>query len=67
MRWVLLLLSGVSFVLGCGILAIAESALHEIEAFILFVCCAVLLAGAAIVSAIEHMTRGLPQPPPKAK
>lgn len=67
MRWLLLALSGLAFVMGGAVLLVAESAIHEIEAFILFVCAAVLLAGAATVSAIHHMTKRLPQQAAKSK
>ncbi len=67
MRWLLLALSGLSFAVGCLFFSVASSAVQEIEALILFVCCAVLLAGAATTEAIERMTQHLTKPPPKAK
>lgn len=38
---------------GMGILVVAKSAIHEIEAFVLFLIAAVLLIGASIVEAIN--------------
>ena len=52
MRIFLFLMSGAAFLAGAAILMDAESAIHEIEAFILFVCFSVLFSGAAIVDAI---------------
>ena len=49
----LFLLSVLVFLAGVGILSAAQSAIHEIDAFILFLICAVLLVGAAIVQAIN--------------
>jgi hypothetical protein len=56
MRYVLFALSILALLVGSGIFAVAESALHEIEGFLLFLISAILLAGAAIVEAI-HSTR----------
>ena len=53
MRFVLFLLCVLAFLAGAGILADAKSAIHEIEAFILFLISAVLLAGASVVEAIN--------------
>lgn len=57
MRWFLFGLAIIAFLSGITILAAATSALHEIEAFIVFVIAAVLLSGAAIVDAIHTMRR----------
>jgi GYF domain 2 len=53
MRIVLFLLCVLAFLAGGGILAAAQSAIHEIEAFILFLISAVLLVGASVVEAIN--------------
>jgi len=53
MRVVLLLLCGLAFLAGAGILVDAKSAIHEIEAFMLFLISAVLLTGASVVEAIN--------------
>lgn len=55
MRWLLLGLSGLSFAVGCLFFWVASSAVQEIEALILFVCCAVLLSGAAVVEAVRAL------------
>lgn len=52
MRVLLFVLSGMAFVAGFGILGLAKSAIHETEAFLLFLISAVLLSGAAIVEAV---------------
>ena len=49
----LLLLCGFAALAGASILIEAKSAIHEIEAFILFLISAVLLTGASIVEAIN--------------
>ena len=53
LRIFLFILCALAFVGGVGCLAVAQSALHEIEAFILFLISAVLLVGAAVVEAIN--------------
>lgn len=70
MRIVLFLLCVLAFLAGAGILAAAQSALHEIEAFILFLMSAVLLIGASVVEAINIARKrieALIQPPVDAK
>lgn len=52
MRLILLLLSGLSFLAGGLIFFSAQSAIHEIEAFILFLIAAVFVVGFTIVDAI---------------
>jgi hypothetical protein len=49
---ILFVLSVIAFLAGLVILSAANSALHEIEGFVLFVIAAVLLSGASIVDAI---------------
>lgn len=53
MRIVLFVLCVLAFVAGAGVLAAANSAIHEIEAFMLFLISAVLLTGASIIEAIN--------------
>lgn len=52
MRILLFILCAFAMLFGMAILGAAKSAIHEIEAFILFLIAAVLLIGAAIVDAI---------------
>ena len=52
MRVVLFVFSVLAFLAGAAILSAAKSAIHEIEAFILFLVSAVFLSGACIVDAI---------------
>ena len=59
MRILLLILAIVSFLAGAGVLAGARSAIHEIEAFILFLICAVFLSGAGIVESIHLVKKRL--------
>jgi uncharacterized membrane protein HdeD (DUF308 family) len=56
MKFVLFLLSVVSFLLGLAIFFDAKNAVHEIEAYILFLLFAVCLSGAGIIEAI-HLLR----------
>ena len=53
MRIILFLLSALAFLAGGGILKGAQSAIHEIEAFMLFLVSAVLFVGASIVETIN--------------
>ncbi len=53
MRVFLFILCILSFLAGVMIFAAAKSAIHEIEAFLLFLIGAVFLVGAAIVEAIH--------------
>ena len=53
MKSLLFLLSALAFLGGAAILANAASAIHEIEAFILFLIFAVFLSGAGIIEAIS--------------
>lgn len=52
MRVILLVLAALAFLGGAGILAGAESAIHEIEAFMLFLIFAVFLSGAAVAEQV---------------
>lgn len=55
MRVLLFVLALLALLTGVAILSVASSAIHEIEAFILFVCTAVLLTGAAVVEAVTKL------------
>jgi len=57
MRIFLLLLCLLSFLSGLLVLASAQGAIHEIEAFLLFLIGAVFLVGAAIVEAIGRLLK----------
>ncbi|MHC4741273.1 MAG: hypothetical protein ACYS8Z_05150 [Planctomycetota bacterium] len=59
MRIILFLLAILVFLGGAGIFAGAQSAIHEIEAFILFVICSVLISGAAVVEAVNLLRKEL--------
>ena len=59
MRVILFILSIVAFLAGVGILAAAQSAIHEIEGFVLFLISAVFIDGAAIVEAVSSMSKKL--------
>lgn len=53
MSIVLMVLACLAFVGGFGTLIAAKSAVHEIEAYVLFLIFAVFLSGAAIVDAVK--------------
>lgn len=55
MKVVLFVLSVLAFLAGFGILQGSNSAIHEIEAFVLYIVSAVLFSGAAIVGAINRV------------
>lgn len=59
MRILLFISSGGSFLIGFTILESAKSAIHEIEAFLLFLIGATLLVGAAILAAIFRARKQL--------
>ncbi len=59
MRVIMFALAVLAFLAGFAILASAKSAVHEIEAFVLYVVAAVLFAGAAIVDAIIGLPKRL--------
>jgi len=56
MKISLLILSIIAFVMGFGIFSQAQSAVHEIEAFVLFAVSAILFSGYAVVSAINLLS-----------
>jgi hypothetical protein len=53
----LLIFSALSFIAGAGVGVSAKSAIHEIEALVLFLISAVFLVGAAIVGAIFELIK----------
>lgn len=55
MKYVFGIVGAVSIIAGFFILLGAKSAVHEIEAFMLFLIAAVLLTGAEIVAAVERL------------
>ena len=59
MRILLFLLAILAFLAGAGIFASAKSAIHEIEAFILFLITAVFISGAGIVEAVNQLRKDL--------
>jgi hypothetical protein len=59
MRIILFLLSVLAFLAGSGVLVGAESAIHEIEAFMLYLISAIFLSGAAVVEAINAARKKL--------
>lgn len=59
MRLILFLFSVLALLAGSGILAGAKSAIHEIEAFILFLIAAVLFSAAAVIDSIIANRRKL--------
>ena len=70
MRVLLFVLALLALLAGVAILSVASSAIHEIEAFILFVCTAVLLTGAAVVEAVTKLGDRMgssPKPPEEVR
>ncbi|MGY6278391.1 hypothetical protein [Methylomonas sp. MgM2] len=59
MKTLLLVLAVLAFISGLGILGVAKSAIHEIEAYVLYIVSAVLFSGSAIVGAINRLTNKL--------
>lgn len=55
MKTLLFVLAVLAFLAGVLVLMAAESAIHEVEAFVLFVCSSVLLAGSCIVEAVNQV------------
>ncbi len=62
MRVLLFILGVVAFLYGAAVMAIAQSAVHEIEAFVLFLIGAVFVSGAAIVEAVNAVRKKLETP-----
>ena len=61
----LFVLSVISIIWGSGILGGATSAIHEIEAFMLFLIAAVLFVGASVVEAVNRVRRELREEEPE--
>lgn len=57
MRVLLFLLAVLAFLAGTGILTVAKGAIHEIEAFILFLISAVFISGAGVVEAVNVLRK----------
>ena len=53
MKYVLIVFGALMIFSGFGILSSAKSAIHEIEAFIMFLIASVLISSASIIVAIE--------------
>ena len=51
------LLAAVAFAVGASVLSGAENAIHEIEAFILFLIGAVFASGVAVVDAVNALRK----------
>jgi cytochrome c biogenesis protein CcdA len=62
MRILLFILGLVAFLYGASVMGVARSAVHEIEAFILFLIGAVFISGAAIVEAVNAVRKKLEMP-----
>lgn len=59
MRILLFIFSILAFLAGASILAAANSAIHEIEGFILFLISAVFLSGAGVVEAVNLLRKDM--------
>jgi 4-hydroxybenzoate polyprenyltransferase len=57
MRILLFILATLAFLVGASIFTAAESAVHEIEAFILFLISAVFISGAGVVEAVNLLRK----------
>ena len=57
MIFLLIVLAFFAFFFGLGYLTFAKSALHEIEAFILFLIFAVCVPGAGIIASINRLRK----------
>lgn len=55
MKYVLIVIGVLALLSGFGILTSAKSAIHEIEAFILFLISSVLISSASIIIAITPL------------
>jgi uncharacterized membrane protein len=65
MKILLFILGIVAFVYGASVITVAQSAVHEIEAFILFLIGAVFISGAALVEAVNSVRNKLDARVPK--
>ena len=59
MKYLLFVLSILAFLAGLAILVAAKSAIHEIQAFILFLISAVFFSGAGVVEAVNQLKKDL--------
>lgn len=59
MRILLFILAILAFLVGVSILNAAKSAIHEIEAFILFLMSAVFISGAGVVEAVNLLRKDM--------
>lgn len=59
MRILLFILAILAFLAGASILATAKSAIHEIEAFVLFLIAAVFISGAGVVEAVNLLRKDM--------
>ena len=59
MRFILFSLGVLAFLSGCLILQTGETAIHEIEAFIILLIAAVLIGSASVVEAIVSLQKHL--------
>lgn len=57
MRFLLFLLAILAFLAGAGIFVGSKSAIHEIEAFLLFLIGAVFISGAGVVDAVNLLRK----------
>lgn len=57
-------LSVLALLAGIGTLVVAQSAVHEIEAYVLFVIFAVLLGSSAVVDALNALGKRIKPPAP---
>lgn len=55
MKVFLFIIAVLAFLSGLGIFGAAASAIHEIEAFMLFLIAAVLLSGAGVIEAVNRL------------
>ncbi len=55
MRILLFVTAVLTLLFGLGVFASAKSAIHEIEAFVLFLISAVCMSGAGIVEAVNRL------------
>ncbi len=62
MRVLLFIVGLAAFLYGASVLAVAQSAVHEIEASILFLIGAVFISSAAIVEAVNGVHKKLETP-----
>ena len=59
MQFLLFVLAILAFLAGAAIFAGAKSAIHEIEAFLLFLISAIFISGASVVEAVHRLRKEL--------